>query len=102
MAKFPVKTKDGILTLDTNFRTVYLGGQGGSIVGGSVVVDSAGAVDKRITATRSMLVGPLALVWRKKKDERELYLLVEDANILNGRHSRSERRLERSEVPCRD
>jgi hypothetical protein len=81
MATFPVKTKDGTLTLDTTARTVYMGGQGGSIDGGSAVVDSAGAVDKRITATRLVLTGPLALAWRKKKDERELYLLVEGASF---------------------
>ena len=30
-----------------------------------------------MTATRLVLTGPLALAWRKKKDTRELYLLVE-------------------------
>lgn len=77
MALFPVKTLDGKLILDTERRTVFMGAQGGSIDGGTATVDTAGAIDKRITATRIVLTGVFALAWRKKKDDRELYLLVE-------------------------
>jgi hypothetical protein len=48
----------------------------GPIVGATATVDSAGEIDKRITATRLMLAGPFALAMRKKKDHRELYLTV--------------------------
>jgi hypothetical protein len=40
-------------------------------------VDTAGAIDKRITATRLVLTGPFALALRKKKDERQLFLYVD-------------------------
>jgi Short C-terminal domain/Domain of unknown function (DUF4429) len=50
---------------------------GGPIDGARATVDTAGQLSRRITATRLVLTGPLALAWRKKKDERELYLLIE-------------------------
>lgn len=80
MAVLPFKTLDGVLTLDSDTKTVSMSGQGGSVVNGSATVDHSGAIDKRITATRLVLTGPLALAWRKKKDDRELYLLVEGSN----------------------
>jgi hypothetical protein len=49
----------------------------GPIAGARATVDTAGQLSRRITATRLVLTGPLALAWRKKRDERELYLLVE-------------------------
>jgi hypothetical protein len=49
----------------------------GPVAGAHAVVDTAGEIDKRITATRLILTGPIALAWRKKKDQRELYLIVE-------------------------
>jgi hypothetical protein len=49
----------------------------GPVAGAHAVVDTAGEIDKRITATRLILTGPLALAWRKKKDHRELYLMVD-------------------------
>lgn len=48
------------------------------LCGARLSVESEGEVDKRITATRLVLTGPLALAWRKKKDTRELYLTVEN------------------------
>lgn len=50
---------------------------GGPVAGARATVDAAGAIEKRITVTRVLLTGPLALAWRKKRDNRELYLLVE-------------------------
>jgi hypothetical protein len=47
------------------------------LAGAHVTVDAAGEIDKRITATRLVLTGPFALAFRKKKDRRELYLMVE-------------------------
>lgn len=54
---------------------------GGPLGGARASVDSAGAIDRRITATRLVLTGPLALGLRKKKDHRELYLLVEGSGF---------------------
>jgi hypothetical protein len=52
--------------------------QGGGPVGGArATVDAAGQLTARITATRLVLTGPLALGLRKKVDNRELYLMVE-------------------------
>jgi hypothetical protein len=50
---------------------------GGPIAGARAAVDTAGQLSTRITATRLVLSGPLALAWRKKKDARELALLIE-------------------------
>lgn len=47
------------------------------LAGARVSVETAGDVDRRITATRLILTGPFALAFRKKKDHRELYLTVE-------------------------
>lgn len=47
------------------------------VAGAKATVDSAGEIDRRITATRVILTGGLGLFWRKKKDGRELYLMVE-------------------------
>lgn len=47
------------------------------LAGARLSVDTAGELDKRITATRLILTGPFALAFRKKKDRRELYLTVE-------------------------
>jgi hypothetical protein len=52
-------------------------GEGGSLVGAHATIESAGDVERRITAIRLVLTGPLALAWRKNKDHRELYLTVE-------------------------
>jgi Short C-terminal domain len=56
---------------------IAFGKEGGPIAGARATVDTAGALDKRVTATRLILTGPLAFGLRKKKDNRELYLLVE-------------------------
>ena len=50
---------------------------GGLIAGARATVDAAGQLTARITATRLVLTGPLALGMRKKVDHRELYLIVE-------------------------
>jgi hypothetical protein len=50
---------------------------GGPVAGAHAQVDTVGALSSRITATRLILTGPLALAWRKKVDNRELYLLIE-------------------------
>jgi hypothetical protein len=48
----------------------------GPIAGATATVEAAGDIDRRITATRLILAGPLALAMRKKKDRRELFLTV--------------------------
>jgi Short C-terminal domain len=45
--------------------------------GARATVETAGQLDKRVTATRLMLTGPLALGLRKKKDNRKLFLTIE-------------------------
>lgn len=58
-------------------RLIAKDGTGGPIVGMMATVDTAGALERRITATRILTTGVFALAWRKKKDSRELYLLIE-------------------------
>ncbi len=48
------------------------------LAGARLTVETAGDVDRRITATRLLLTGPFALGLRKKKDNRELYITVEN------------------------
>lgn len=50
---------------------------GGSIAGAQAQVETAGDLDRRVTATRLLLTGPLAFGLRKTRDNRELYLTVE-------------------------
>lgn len=52
---------------------------GGPVAGARAVVDTAGAIRRRITATRVVATGLIGLFWQKKIDERELYLLIEGA-----------------------
>jgi hypothetical protein len=63
-----------------NLRT----GESIRLAGASATVDTAGELDKRVTATRLILTGPLAFGLRKKKDSRELFVLVqgEDGSFL--------------------
>ena len=51
--------------------------EGGWVKGAHATVETSGQLDKRITATRLVLTGPLAFGLRKKKDTRELFLTVE-------------------------
>ena len=47
------------------------------LAGAEARVETAGEVSDRFTATRLALLGPFALAFKKKKDNRELYLTVE-------------------------
>jgi hypothetical protein len=60
-----------------NYDVVTPSGGFGLEAGLSAGVDTAGAIDKRSTATRLVLMGPFVLALRKKKDERELFLYVD-------------------------
>ena len=53
----------------------------GSIAGATAWVESAGDIDRRVTATRLLLTGPLAFGLRQKHDHRELYLTIEGPGI---------------------
>lgn len=69
-----VQAIPGLKVTDT---TITYRGNGGPLAGARAHVETAGDVDRRVTATRLMLTGPLALAWRKQRDHRELYLTVE-------------------------
>ena len=64
---FGIKVKDG---------HVYHKGQGGSIVGARASVESVGELQRRVTATRMMLTGPFAWAFKKKRDERQVFLTI--------------------------
>ncbi len=59
--KLQLKTTEGKAILDDEWGTISINGDGGSVKGAVATVDTAGTIDKRITATRMMLTGPLAL-----------------------------------------
>lgn len=52
-------------------------GEGGWVKGAHANVETSGQLDKRVTATRLVLTGPLAFGLRKKKDSRQLFLTIE-------------------------
>lgn len=45
--------------------------------GAQARVESSGDVEKRVTATRVLTTGLLALAWQKKEDNRAVYLTIE-------------------------
>lgn len=57
--------------------TIKYGSEGGSLAGAHATVETTGDIERRITATRLVGTGVLALAWRKKADHREHYLTVE-------------------------
>lgn len=68
--------RHGQVSLHTD-RVVTAGGTFPLEPGLSASVDTAGAIDKRVTVTRLALTGPFAFALRKKKDERELFLYID-------------------------
>ena len=70
-------SKDGKVELNTDARTVKLGSQGGTVTGATATVETAGEISRRVTMTRLAATGIFALALKKKKDDRELYLLVD-------------------------
>ena len=56
--------------------TVSHGRDGGPIAGAHATVESVGELHKRITATRMVLTGPFALAFRKKRDDRQVFLTI--------------------------
>jgi hypothetical protein len=49
----------------------------GPLAGAHASLETVGQINSRFTATRLALAGPLALAFKKKKDQRELYLTIE-------------------------
>jgi hypothetical protein len=47
------------------------------LAGAKASIETAGNIERRVTATRLLLTGPFALGLRKKTDSRALYLIVE-------------------------
>lgn len=64
--------------------TIIFKGETHPVAGARATVDSAGAIDKRVTATRLILTGPFAFGLRKKKDTRELVLAGGGARLRVG------------------
>ena len=57
--------------------TISLDGETRSLAGVTATLDVSGNINRRITATRLVATGVLALAWRKAQDDRELWLLVD-------------------------
>lgn len=76
-----LSTLDGAIVIDLDDRTIHLGADGGPLTNATALVEAAGAIRTRLTATRIAAVGILALAWRKKVDERELYLTVDGSTF---------------------
>ncbi len=48
----------------------------GPLAGAVAAVESIGEINRRITATRVVLTGPLALLLKKKADERQIFITI--------------------------
>lgn len=71
-------TLDGTVALDDVSKTLTVGGADPLPTLNAVAqVETAGELNSRITASRIVLTGVFALAWRKKQDDRELYLTVQ-------------------------
>lgn len=70
-----VKVKDG---------NVYIGKDGGPMKGARASVETAGEVEARFTATRILLLGVFALAFKKKKDNRDMWLTIEGEDFIIG------------------
>lgn len=78
---YSLLTLDGTLVLDDAAETIGLGTDAPvSTIGATAAVETAGDLSRRITASRIVLTGVFALAWRKKKDDRELYLTVQTSD----------------------
>jgi hypothetical protein len=64
---FGIKVKNG---------TVSGRGESGPVAGAHATVESVGELQKRYTATRMLLTGPFALAFKKKRDERQIFLTI--------------------------
>lgn len=69
------KVKFGRITV-TRGRVEHPDGKG-PLAGARATVDTAGGFDRRLSASRVIMTGGLGLFWKKKVDNRELYVLVE-------------------------
>jgi hypothetical protein len=58
--------------------TIRFGGTAYLVAGADAPVDTDGGIASGFTATRPVLLGPLALALQKKKDNRGLFLMAED------------------------
>lgn len=78
-----LQTNEGILFVDTenasikyDFETNF-----SDLNGAEIIVGSQGEIEKRITATRLLTVGVFAFAFKKKKDNRELFLIIQGPNV---------------------
>lgn len=70
------------VVLDLDLGTIgYQSDLHRDVRGATAQVETAGDIDRRVTATRLMLTGPLAFGLRKKKDQRELWLTIEGGDF---------------------
>lgn len=76
MAKYlGLKVEDG---------QVLVQGAGGPVQGAKATIETAGEVESRFTATRLLALGVFALAFKKKKDNRELWLTIEGPDFVIG------------------
>ena len=65
------------VTLNRGLFSLRYGYESVDVCGARAHVETAGDIDRRVTATRLLLTGPLAFGLRKKKDHREVFLTIE-------------------------
>lgn len=74
----PIERSQASFAGITLFETTVRSADGGyPLSGANATVDTAGQLSRRVSLTRVALTGPLAWAWRKKVDDRELYLVIE-------------------------
>jgi hypothetical protein len=65
-----------ILRITVDATSVHTKNGGGPLAGAQARLESSGDIERRITATRLVLTGPLALAWRKRRDHRSFWLTI--------------------------
>lgn len=69
--------KLGLLVLDAEGKRLLKPKETYPLAGAKATVETAGQIEKRVTATRVLALGVFALGARKKRDDRHLYLVIE-------------------------
>lgn len=72
---------NGFGKLEIKGKRIKQGRQSGPLAGARARVEAAGGIDRKVSAGRAVMLGPLALLAKKKVDKRELYIIVTGAGF---------------------
>lgn len=76
-ARIAERTGRGCAGVYLDGREIVWGAERRPVTGVTATVDTAGNINRRVTATRLVAVGVFALALKKKQDDREVFLLID-------------------------